>query len=83
MGYGNYANNFGGTLSSDYLQGQQMPLKDDKSMILTDYKGMVVMNNLYRDVLVSVLGSDCMDEFGRGKTFSQDIFIQFRITILR
>lgn len=48
------------------------PLKDDNSMILTDYNGSVVLNKEYADVLKSVLGDGCMDGFGRGTTFSKD-----------
>ena len=48
------------------------PLKTENSMILTDYKGQVVMSDSYADALVAVLGSSAMDSNGRGGTFSTD-----------
>ena len=63
MGYG-----------SNYLavvNGNQ-PLKEDNSMILTDYNGLVVLNNNYAGILQKVLGSGCVDKNGRGSTFSKD-----------
>ena len=63
MGYGaNY---------SSILNGSQ-PLKSQNSMILTDYKGQVVMSKAYADAITSVLGSSAMDSQGRGGTFSTD-----------
>ena len=47
-------------------------LKSDNSVVLTDYKGAVVLNHDYADVITSVLGSSAMDEAGRGGTFSVD-----------
>ena len=47
-------------------------LKDDNSMILTDYKGQVVMSADYANALTAVLGSSAMDSQGRGGTFSVD-----------
>lgn len=63
MGYGaNYTAITAGT----------QPLKKENSMILTDYKGQVVMSDSYAKVMTKVLGSSAMDANGRGGTFSQD-----------
>jgi len=46
------------------------PVKSENSMILTDYKGQVVLSNEYAKIL-----TDCgisMDKNGRGGTFSKD-----------
>lgn len=45
-------------------------MKSDRNMILTDYKGQVVLPGEYADKLKSVLGNGIMDAFGRGSTFS-------------
>ena len=61
MGYGNnYSAVTGGT----------QPLKSQNSMILTDFKGQVVMSKAYASAITSVLGSSAMDSQGRGGTFS-------------
>ena len=63
MGYGaNYTAITGGT----------KPLKDENSMILTDYKGQVVLSADYANAITAVLGSSAMDSQGRGGTFSTD-----------
>ena len=62
MGYGN-------TLA--IISGNK-PLKSDNSVVLTDYKGAVVLSKTYADAITSVLGSSAMDEAGRGGTFSVD-----------
>ena len=63
MGYGaNYA----------AITNGSKPLKSENSMILTDYKGQVVMDDAYANALVAVLGSSAMDSNGRGGTFSTD-----------
>ena len=63
MGYGNnYSAVTGGT----------QPLKSQNSMILTDFKGQVVMSKAYASAITSVLGSSAMDSQGRGGTFSTD-----------
>ena len=63
MGYG-----------ADYtaITSGSKPLKDDNSMILTDYKGQVIMSDAYAKALTSVLGSSALDSNGRGGTFSTD-----------
>lgn len=63
MGYGS-----GSTVVSGYF-----PLKTDNSMILTDSNGLVVMNSTFLKALTGVLGTSCMDENGRGGTFSADL----------
>ena len=63
MGYGN---NFNAVLN-----GSQ-PLKSQNSMILTDFKGQVVMSKAYASAITSVLGSSAMDSQVRGGTFSTD-----------
>ena len=45
-------------------------LKDENSMILTDYKGQVVLSADYANAITSALGSSAMDSMGRGGTFS-------------
>lgn len=61
MGYGqNYLAITGGT----------QPLKTENSMILTDYRGQVVLSKAYADAITSVLGASAMDANGRGGTFS-------------
>ena len=63
MGYGNnYSAIIGGT----------QPLKSQNSMILTDFKGQVVMSKAYANAITSVLGTSAMDSQGRGGTFSID-----------
>lgn len=63
MGYGaNYTAITGGT----------QPLKSDYSMILTDYKGQVVLSDTYANAITSVLGSSAMNNKGQGGTFSTD-----------
>ena len=63
MGYGNnYSAVTGGT----------QPLKSQNSIILTDFKGQVVMSKAYANAITSVLGSSAMNTQGRGGTFSTD-----------
>lgn len=63
MGYGsNYTAITSGTKA----------LKDENSMILTDYKGQVVLSSDYANAITSVLGSSAMNSQGRGGTFSTD-----------
>ena len=64
MGYGsNYASVF---------NRDKYAMKDENSMILTDYKGQVVLSNDYAKAITSVLGASAMDKDGRGGTFSAD-----------
>lgn len=48
------------------------PIKNDNSMMLTDYRGAVVLGSDYANAIISVLGTSAMDNFGRGGTFSTD-----------
>ena len=72
MGYDSYAANFGRLSSLESERSKQRALKEDNRMILTDYNGSVVMDRRYRDALIKVLGTDCIDNFGRGRTFSKE-----------
>ncbi|MBD9223630.1 hypothetical protein EGQ24_07005 [bacterium] len=63
MGYGN---------NYSAVTGRTQPLKSQNSMILTDFKGQVVMSKAYANAITSVLGSSAMNTQGRGGTFSTD-----------
>ena len=63
MGYGN---------NYSAITGGTQPLKSQNSMILTDFKGQVVMSKAYASAITSVLGFSAMDSQGRGGTFSTD-----------
>lgn len=79
-----YANGQYNMMDYSYLMGNGMVtaaniinretgnMKKDSSMVLTDRNGLVVMNDLYADILKSVLGASCIDAQGRGSTFSID-----------
>lgn len=76
-----YANNQYHKLNYSYLMGNKnleaiktkSPLiKDNPSMILTDYKGQVVLSDEYANAITSVLGNSIMDNNGAGGTFSTD-----------
>ena len=73
MGYGN---NY-----SAILSGTQ-PLKYENSMILTDYKGQVVMSDTYANAITSVLGSSIMNSDGQGGTFSVDKIAEIMAALL-
>lgn len=64
MGYGS---NYTAILNQD-----KYALKSENSMVLTDYKGQVVLSDDYARAITSVLGSSVMDSNGRGGTFSCD-----------
>ncbi len=64
MGYG--TNSMGAILTGN------KPLKDNNSMILTDFKGNVVLSDTYANAIISVLGNSVIDSSGRGGTFSED-----------
>ena len=77
-----YANGEYNKMTYQYLMGRgknyvsilngKSPLKEDNSMVLTDYNGLVVLNDEYKNVLTKVLGADSIDAFGKGTTFSKD-----------
>ena len=48
------------------------PMKEENSMVLTDYKGQVVLSDDYAKALTTVLGPSAMNKDGRGGTFSTD-----------
>ena len=62
MGYGT---NYAAIFNKD-----KYALKEENSMILTDYKGQVVLSDDYAKAITSVLGTSAMDKDGRGGTFS-------------
>ena len=66
----NYIMGYGANYSA--ITSNTQPLKKENSMILTDYKGQVVMSKSYADAITSVLGTSAMDSQGRGGTFSVD-----------
>ena len=66
----NYLMGYGSNYTA-ILDGNQ-PLKSDNSMVLTDYKGQVVLSDSYANAIKSVLGNSIMDSDGRGGTFSAD-----------
>jgi len=54
------------------MQNNADMLKKDNSMILTDASGLVVLGSSYVSTMTRVLGSSCIDNKGRGGTFSTD-----------
>ena len=66
----NYLMGYGSNFNA-VLNGSQ-PLKSQNSMILTDFKGQVVLSKAYANAITSVLGSSVMNAQGRGGTFSTD-----------
>ena len=64
MGYGS---NYTAVLNPD-----KYALKDENSMLLTDYKGQVVLSDDYAKAITKVLGSGAMGSNGRGGTFSAE-----------
>ena len=77
-----YANGQYNKINYSYLMGYDSyykavtdgtrPIKEDNSMILTDYKGQVVLSDTYANAITSVLGSSAMNGTGQGGTFSED-----------
>lgn len=77
-----YANGQYNAINYSYLMGPGVnclavaqgttPLKDNNSMILTDYKGQVVLSEDYANAIIKVLGNSAMDAEGRGAGFSLD-----------
>jgi hypothetical protein len=57
---------------SRYAIESKRPLKDDPSMVLTDYNGRVVLKDVFPEAIINVLGPNIIDGHGRGTTFSQD-----------
>ncbi len=77
-----YANGQYNLMNYEYLMGYganylaitsgNQALKKDNSMILTDYKGQVVMSQKYANAITAVLGSSAMNVQGQGGTFSTE-----------
>lgn len=77
-----YANGQYNKISYEYLMGYgsnymavtsgTKPLKSDNNVVLSDYKGQVILSETYANAITSVLGSSAMDNHGRGGTFSTD-----------
>lgn len=67
----NYLMGYGANYTSIW-DNDKYALKTDNSMILTDYKGQVVLNDSYAKAITSVLGADAMNTKGQGSTFSTD-----------
>ena len=70
----NYLMGYGSLYTA--VTSNSKPLKTENSMILTDYKGQVVLSDFYANAIKSVLGNDVMDAYGRGKTFSKENIAQ-------
>lgn len=68
----NYNYLMGDGLYTNVLNRENRPLKDNNSMILTDYKGQVVLSEHYAKAITSVLGASAMNNKGQGGTFSSD-----------
>ena len=66
----NYLMGYGANYTA--ITSGSKPLKDENSMILTDYKGQVVLSADYANAITAVLGSSAMDAQGRGGTFSTE-----------
>lgn len=77
----NYHYLMGGQNYMEVLNGDAS-LKSDNNMILTDYKGQVVLSDAYAKAITSVLGAGAMDQNGRGGTFSQDKLPQILAAVL-
>ena len=67
----NYLMGYGSNYTAIWNQ-DKYALKDNNSMILTDYKGQVVLSDDYAKAITSVLGSSAMNDKGVGGTFSTD-----------
>ncbi|MBQ4115259.1 hypothetical protein IJD34_07640 [bacterium] len=77
-----YANGQYNLINETYLMGNagdfshiyndSAALKNCNSMILTDYRGNVVLSNEYASAIAAVVGASAIDANGRGKTFSKE-----------
>lgn len=78
-----YANGQYNKMNYQYLMGygsnytaiwnnDKYALKEENSMVLTDYKGQVVLSDDYAKAITSVLGPSAMNKDGQGGTFSTD-----------
>lgn len=67
----NYLMGYGSNYTSIF-NGDNYALKTDNSMILSDFKGQVVLSDSYAKAITSVLGDSVMNSKGQGSTFSKD-----------
>ena len=67
----NYLMGYGSNYTAIWNQDKHA-LKDNNSMILSDYNGRVVLSDSYANAITSVLGKSIMESNGRGGTFSTD-----------
>lgn len=76
-----YANGRYNKMDYQYLMGRgvnytailnpdKYTLKKENSMVLSDYKGQIIMNEDYANAITAVLGSSAMNAKGQGGTFS-------------
>ena len=70
MNYG-YLMVYGSNYTAIWNQ-DKYALKEENSMILTDYKGQVVKSDDYAKAITSVLGSSAMNQNGAGGTFATE-----------
>lgn len=66
----NYLMGYGANYTA--ITNGNKPLKGENSMILTDFKGQVVLSEAYAKAITAVLGSSAMNSQGRGGTFSTE-----------
>ena len=76
-----YANGHYNKVNYQYLMGYgkrytavtqgNLPLKNNNSMVLTDYKGQVVLGDSYAKAIKDVLGNDITNAYGQGGTFDK------------
>ena len=84
-----YANGKYNKVNYQYLMGSSMrllgyddaPLKKDNSMVLTDYRGLVVMSSEYASAITSVIGTSGFSG-GKGGTFDADKIPEILETLL-
>ena len=68
----NYNYLMGNTGMAMQIMQNDALVKENYDMILTDYRGMVVLSDSYANAIKAVCGNDIMDSSGRGGTFSQE-----------
>ena len=76
-----YANGKYNKVNYQYLMGYgkrytaitqgNLPLKNNNSMVLTDYRGQVVLGDSYAKAIKDVLGNDITNAYGQGGTFDK------------
>lgn len=65
----NYLMGYGRNLTAA-MHPEDFHIKSQNDMILTDFKGQVVLSQDYANAIMNVLGPSAMDANGRGGTFS-------------